>query len=53
MRGTVAKRLRRKVLGEGYSVRSREYTTDGKTGTTHCKGKRPEYQRAKKDRKLI
>jgi hypothetical protein len=49
MRGTVAKRIRRKTLGEGYSVRSkRDYVTD-KSGTTHCKGKRADYQKAKKE----
>jgi len=50
MRGTIAKRLRRKVLGEGYSIRGRQYTTDDK-GAVHCKGKRPEYQLAKKEKK--
>ena len=52
MRGTVAKRLRRKVLGADYSVRSREYTID-KAGSVHCTGKRPEYQQAKKERYAI
>lgn len=50
MRGTVAKRLRRKILGEGYSTKDRSYQTDNK-GTVFCTGKRPMYQQAKREYK--
>ena len=50
MRGTRAKKLRRETLGIGYSVRDRKYATDDK-GTVRCKGKRSEYQQAKRSKR--
>jgi hypothetical protein len=47
MRGTVAKRLRRKHMGEGYSIRFAKYSTAPNTGLIHI-GPRGRYRQAKK-----
>lgn len=48
MNGKVAKRIRRKVLGSGYSTKAtREYKTDSRTGQVIVQGKRADYQKAK------
>lgn len=47
MRGTVAKQLRRKHMGESYSVRFRKYST-GPNGERIDLGPRGRYLKAKK-----
>jgi len=48
MNGKVAKRIRRKIFGEGYSTKAtREYNTDPRTGQVIVQGKRADYQKAK------
>ena len=48
MRGTIAKRLRRKHMGEGYSIRFRKYST-GPHGERIDLGPRGRYRKAKKE----
>jgi hypothetical protein len=49
MRGTVAKRLRREVYGEGSKRNPGVYKMHKKTGQIFCHGLRSEYLLEKKD----